>query len=127
MARRRIDLSEATSAPQETFITVEKMEAPQISTFGLNDFEGDVESIAPVKRLKLTIREGIDMLAAYQISDRAFIKFENESGECLFCGKKTNSPTRIICNDCDIKHIEKVYNGLKRAVAHGDDTFTVKY
>lgn len=128
MARRRLDYDDMDKIrgveQPDTHITVEKMEAaPKAHT---------LETKVPMpiigrNKIRITVLEAVDMLAGYQMSDRAFIDFKEESGKCLFCGKKTNSPTRNICNDCDKKYNKAVYEGLVKALADGEDSFTINY
>lgn len=127
MARRRVDYDELRGIEKaDPYITVEKNETPKAKTMEAKVPMAAVSAVGD-RKIRLTIQEGIDMLAGYQIPDRAFIKFEEQSGECVFCGKKTNSPTRIICNDCDKKYIKQVYEALSKAVADGKESFTITY
>lgn len=128
MARRRVEYDEVRPVIEpETHVTVEKnIDRPKAKTLEAKESIATV-SAAGKNKIRLTVQEGIDILAAYQISDRAFVEFAPESGKCLFCGKKTNSPTRIVCNDCDKKYVKRIYERLSKAVAEGDDSFVITY
>ena len=79
----------------------------------------------PTTEITFTVEEGVNILAGYQMSDRLFIELGDCSADCKICGKNINSPQRVICNECDKRYVETIYNGLMAALQKGDKSFKV--
>lgn len=104
-------------------LVVEKFDAPteqMIETLSTNQ-EGT--------RLRMTVEQAVDVLAAYQQPPHGIVRLESQNGvgTCLACGEKTNAQERCLCWDCHGKMNKAVYEGLKFAIQNGDTEFEIEF
>ena len=97
-------------------------------------FEAPVEPVAAAMafvhermRLKMTVDQAVDVLAAYQQPPHGIVRLDsqNGSGACLACGEATNAPERCLCWECHGKLNKAVYEGLKFALQNGESEFEI--